>query len=61
MEGGADEDFGRTLRFEVTPQDVELFPELADTADVFLYERDDGFVCECDGPGDDEFESSSDF
>lgn len=61
LDGGADEDHGRTLQFNVTDEDRTIFPdELSGVNVVYIYERDDGFVCETDGPGDDDFEGSND-
>ena len=47
LDGCADDDDDDILSFDVTPEDREKFPELGDKAVVRLYERDDGFVCEC--------------
>jgi hypothetical protein len=44
LEGFADEDDGCTARFDVTPADVLLFPELADVTSVTLSVDDNGFV-----------------
>jgi hypothetical protein len=47
LEGCADRDNGRTLGFDITPEDRQMFPELgAKRRTVKLYQRDDGFVCE---------------
>lgn len=46
LEGGADEDDGHELRFDITEIDREAFPELGDREVISLYQRDDGFVCE---------------
>jgi hypothetical protein len=47
LEGCADRDNGRTLGFDITPEDRQMFPELGTKRrTVKLYQRDDGFVCE---------------
>lgn len=46
LNGMADEDDGETLTFEVSDDDRAMFPELAETKQVQIYQRDDGFVCE---------------
>jgi hypothetical protein len=33
-----------TMKFEVTPEDLEQFPELADVTAIYLSEDDQGFV-----------------
>lgn len=45
LDGGADEDDGEVLTFEVTPEDVVMFPELDGYRNVFVWETDSGFVC----------------
>lgn len=47
LNGFADNDDGRILRFKVTDDDRIQFPELKRKRSVRLYQRDDGFVCEC--------------
>ena len=47
LNGGASRDDGKVLGFDVTAEDRVLFPELKGRRTVRLYERDDGFVCEC--------------
>jgi len=47
LNGFADNDDGRILRFTVTTDDRMQFPELKGRRSVKLYQRDDGFVCEC--------------
>jgi hypothetical protein len=44
MEG--DEFEGYTFTYEVTADDIALFPELKDRKSVSLIEREDGFVIE---------------
>ena len=46
MGGCADRDDGKTLGFDITPEDRAEFPELTGRRTVRLYQRDDGFVCE---------------
>jgi hypothetical protein len=47
LNGFADEDEGGVLGFKVTSGDRAEFPELGpDDTTVYLWERDDGFVCE---------------
>ena len=47
LNGMADRDNGRVLGFDLTADDKAMFPELKGRRTVRLYERDDGFVCEC--------------
>lgn len=47
LDGMADRDDGRVLGFDVSSEDKVMFPELKRRRTVKLYERDDGFVCEC--------------
>lgn len=47
LNGFADRDNGDVLGFDVTPVDKREFPELKRRRTVKLYQRDDGFVCEC--------------
>jgi hypothetical protein len=47
LNGFADRDDGNTLGFDVTQEDKQEFPELKRRRTVKLYQRDDGFVCEC--------------
>jgi len=47
LEGCADEDDGIILKFYVSKEDKENFPELKNRKVVRLYQRDDGFICEC--------------
>lgn len=47
LQGYADGDDGQTLTFDVTDKDVERFPELSGRKQVQIFERSDGFVCEC--------------
>lgn len=47
LNGCADRDDGRVLGFDVTAEDREIFPELKGRRTVRLYQREDGFVCEC--------------
>ena len=47
LNGFADRDDGRVLGFDVTQEDKAEFPELKKRRTVKLYQRDDGFVCEC--------------
>ena len=44
MNGGADEDDGDILTFDVNDEDRAMFPELANVRQVFLWENDSGFV-----------------
>lgn len=44
LDGMADDDDGKVMRFDVTDQDREQFPELANVRSVFLWENDQGFV-----------------
>lgn len=44
MNGGADDDDGGCLSFDVSEDDRVIFPELADVARVEIYQRDDGFI-----------------
>lgn len=46
LEGFADSDDGKVLRFKITKEDRELFPELKKRRMVSLVEDDQGFVCE---------------
>lgn len=46
LDGLADEDDGEILTFHINEHDIAVFPELKDTVQVQLYEREDGFVCE---------------
>lgn len=46
LAGCADRDDGRTLGFDVTQEDKELFPELRKRRTVKLIQSDDGFVVE---------------
>jgi len=48
MQGGASEDDGEHLYFDVEPEDVEAFPELKGRKRVILWTSDSGFVYECD-------------
>lgn len=50
MDGFADRDDGSTWGFDVTQEDKAEFPELKKRRTVKLYQRDDGFVCECGRP-----------
>jgi hypothetical protein len=47
LSGFADRDDGKILGFDVEPEDKQQFPELKKRRTVKLYQRDDGFVCEC--------------
>ena len=47
LNGCADRDDGLVISFYVTPNDRILFPELKGRRFVRLYQRDDGFICEC--------------
>lgn len=48
LEGFADRDDGKVLGFDILPEDRQQFPELGKRRrTVKLYQRDDGFVCEC--------------
>jgi hypothetical protein len=47
LNGFADRDNGNVLGFDVTAEDKIQFPELKRRRTVKLYERSDGFVCEC--------------
>ena len=47
MNGCADRDDGKVLGFDVTAEDKVMFPELKRKRTVRLYQRDDGFICEC--------------
>jgi hypothetical protein len=53
LNGAADDDTNGILTFNVTDEDRALFPELADRDAVYLYEDDNGFVGEADGPAED--------
>ena len=44
LNGFADDDDGESLTFEVTIEDREQFPELANVRHVFIWETDQGFV-----------------
>jgi hypothetical protein len=46
LAGGADDDDGKILTFNVQSGDINIFPELKDIKQVKIYEREDGFVCE---------------
>ena len=46
LEGAYDRDDGDILEFDVTEDDIRLFPELASRKVVAIMERDDGFVIE---------------
>lgn len=46
LNGMADRDDGRTLGFDVTPEDKLMFPELRGRRTVKLRVREDGFVIE---------------
>ena len=47
LDGFADRDNGNVLGFDVSAEDKKEFPELRKRRTVKLYERSDGFVCEC--------------
>ena len=47
LNGGADRDNGTVLGFDLNADDKAMFPELKGRRTVKLYQRDDGFVCEC--------------
>lgn len=48
LDGMADYDDGRTLGFKIEAIDRQLFPEISKRKrTIRLYQRDDGFVCEC--------------
>ncbi len=47
LDGFADRDDGSVLGFDLTAEDKAEFPELKGRRTVRLYQRDDGFVCEC--------------
>lgn len=48
LEGNADRDNGRVLGFDVSAADRQAFPEMPKRKrTIRLYQRDDGFVCEC--------------
>lgn len=47
INGVADRDDGKVLGFDVTKEDREMFPELGRKRTVRIYQRDDGFICEC--------------
>ena len=47
LNGFADRDNGNVLGFDVTPEDKIEFPELRKRRTVKLYQRDNGFICEC--------------
>lgn len=46
LDGGADEDDGEVLGFDVLPEDKEAFPELRRRRKIRLMETDQGFVVE---------------
>lgn len=46
MNGGSDFDDGVEFRFNVTPEDIAIFPELEDRKRVTLIFNDQGFVYE---------------
>ena len=45
LNGGADDDDGEILTFDIADDDIAVFPELAGIKTVRLYQRSDGFVC----------------
>jgi hypothetical protein len=47
LNGMADRDDGRVIGFDLTADDKAMFPELKGKRTVRIYQRDDGFVCEC--------------
>ncbi len=47
LSGFADRDNGKVYGFDVTAEDRKQFPELQRRRTVNIYQRDDGFVCEC--------------
>jgi hypothetical protein len=48
LNGMADRDGGTVIGFDITPEDRQMFPELGKRKrTVRIYQRDDGFVCEC--------------
>jgi hypothetical protein len=48
LEGGADSDNGEVISFKLDSTDKTLWPEIpARKRTMRLYERSDGFVCEC--------------
>lgn len=58
MDGGADDDEGCTLKFNITPEERKAFPELGKKQKVVrIFQNDQGFVSEssrkitrsCDG------------
>ncbi len=50
MDGGADDDDGTVLTFNVSDEDKKLFPELRGRKRVKLMEQDSGFVVELSPP-----------
>jgi hypothetical protein len=47
LDGCADRDDGNVLGFYIMAEDKVMFPELKRRRMVKLYQRSDGFVCEC--------------
>ena len=47
LDGFSDRDDGRIIGFDLTAEDKAEFPELKGKRTVRLFQRDDGFVCEC--------------
>lgn len=47
LNGMADRDDGKTISFDLTKEDKTMFPELKGRRTIKLYQRGDGFVCEC--------------
>lgn len=48
LAGMADRDNGTVIGFDITAEDRAMFPELPKRKrTVRLYQRSDGFVCEC--------------
>ena len=47
LNGMADRDDGKTLGFDLTKEDKDMFPELKGRRTIKLYQRTDGFVVEC--------------
>ncbi len=58
LNGCADDDTDGVLSFEVSSEDVALFPELDGGKVVCIREREDGFVVECSAPDEEDEEDA---
>jgi len=54
LNGFSDDDERGVLRFDVTDEDRLIFPDLDDVDSVYLYEDDNGFICDLGRPAEDD-------